>query len=44
MADGRLLRTHGLNLYHLQYERLGLPSIWCNATFIIGHIAVLVRV
>ena len=27
MADGRFLRAHGLKLYHLQYECLGLLSI-----------------
>ena len=27
MADGRFLRAHSLNLYHLQYECLGLLSI-----------------
>ena len=27
MADGHFLRGHGLNLYHLQYECLGLLSI-----------------
>ena len=27
MADGCFLRGHGLNLYHLQYECLELPSI-----------------
>ena len=33
MADGRFLRGHGLNLYHLQYECLGLLSIWVKSLY-----------
>ena len=31
MADGRFLRGHGLNLYHLQYECFGMLSIWVTS-------------
>ena len=32
MADGRFLRGRGLNLYHLQYECLGILSIWVTSS------------
>ena len=34
MADGRFLRGHDLNLYHLQYECLGLLSIWVTSLYV----------
>ena len=42
MADGSFLRSHGLTLYHLQYECLGLLSIWISP-FILGYIVILRR-
>ena len=33
MADGRFVRGHGFNLYHLQCECLGLLSIWEPALY-----------
>ena len=42
IADGRFLKGHGLNLYHLQYECLGLLSIWVSQCKI-GYIAVCIR-